>query len=370
MGLTRHANSRMIHLMRSSNDLSAPRVGRKTLACGEYGINSSCLGLQELQQAPFSSGARANTAALIDSTVRFITEHVREAEASGVALGVSGGLDSTVLAFLACISVGRDRVHALHMPDATSERHYYKLVRKIIELLEIRLVERDISRHLRDGDMGRSGLMRLSRLPPRLGRLLLRPLVSVGMMAGYSPYEIVLRSRSGFRTRTGAALYRHTLAGVESSFCERHIARRVELEEYAERFSLLPLGSANRTERLVGWFVEGGIDDMPCQPLMGLYKSEVRLVATSLRVPAEILAVSPSPDMLLGIRDELALGVPYRLLDAALQHLEQGTTDQFRRIGGKHEQVMNRVLRLHAMTASKRSSPAVFPDMHRGAVSQ
>jgi len=71
------------------------------------------------------------------------------------------------------------------------------------------------------------------------------------------------------------------------------------------------LGTANRSEYLVGWFVKDGIDDLPFSPLIGLYKTQVRQLSEFLGLPFKIRNRLASPDMVKGITDEFALGISY-----------------------------------------------------------
>ena len=84
------------------------------------------------------------------------------------------------------------------------------------------------------------------------------------------------------------------------------------------------IGAANRSEGMTGWFVPGGADDMPFQPLMGLYKTQVRQLARHLEVPVEIIRQAPSPDMMRGVTDEVALGIAYEKLDIVLDGIDRG----------------------------------------------
>jgi NAD+ synthase len=102
----------------------------------------------------------------------------------------------------------------------------------------------------------------------------------------------------------------------------RHIHRRRILEREATIQNLLLIGAANRSELLIGWFVKGGVDDLPIQPLSGLYKTQVRQLAAFLGLPDKIRTQAPSPDMVKGITDEFALDIPYSKIDLALCYLE------------------------------------------------
>ncbi|MHC4501017.1 MAG: NAD(+) synthase, partial [Planctomycetota bacterium] len=100
------------------------------------------------------------------------------------------------------------------------------------------------------------------------------------------------------------------------------------LEGKSDEQNRLLLGAANRSEWQVGWFVKGGIDDVPLSPLIGLYKTQVFELAEYLELPAGIRNQAPSPDMMKGITDECALGIDYNTLDTILDCIDQGVSDE------------------------------------------
>jgi len=84
------------------------------------------------------------------------------------------------------------------------------------------------------------------------------------------------------------------------------------------------VGCANRTEYLIGFFVKFGCDHAAdIMPLLNLYKSQVVMLAEYLKIPKTIVTKAFSPDVLPGIEDEEALGIPYRKLDLVLLGLEK-----------------------------------------------
>ncbi len=107
---------------------------------------------------------------------------------------------------------------------------------------------------------------------------------------------------------------------------------------------------------MVGWFVKDGIDDMLFSPLNHLYKTQVRQLATYLGVPLEIRNQIPSPDMLKGIDDEVAIGIDYATLDIILHGLENNLPDkQIISLGVTIEQVSH-VRRMHKLSNWKRTA--------------
>ncbi|PRY81514.1 NAD(+) synthase [Marivita geojedonensis] len=115
---------------------------------------------------------------------------------------------------------------------------------------------------------------------------------------------------------------------VDSGFAARHKYRRVLLERLALERKLSLIGAANLSECDVGWFVKDGIDDLPFQPLTGLYKTQVRQLAKALALPSEISTQLPSPDMAKGVTDEFGIGHDYSVVDQVIDGVDRGLTAQ------------------------------------------
>jgi len=88
--------------------------------------------------------------------------------------------------------------------------------------------------------------------------------------------------------------------------------------------NLLCLGTANRSESFVGWFIKDGIDDFPIEAILGLYKNQVYQLARFLKVSEEILKEAPSPDMYKGMGDEDLIGYSFQKIDRVAYVLEHG----------------------------------------------
>jgi NAD+ synthase len=93
---------------------------------------------------------------------------------------------------------------------------------------------------------------------------------------------------------------------------------------YAELENFLVLGTCNKTEKSIGFFVKYGDAAADIAPLESLYKTQVRQLAAFLEIPEEITSKPPSPDLLPGITDEYAIGLSYETLDEILWRLEAG----------------------------------------------
>lgn len=271
----------------------------------------------------------------------------------GVILGLSGGLDSAVAAALAVRAIGPAAVRGLYVRDRGRPGGEVTDAGLVARWLGIELETLEI-----DAGSGedRTDLPRgpaLLRISGTLNRLLYR---GYRLAVGETPLSSSLRAGGGAAGGGGLGNAARRLIGryTEALFDERHRRRRRILESAAAARNLLPLGGANRSEWETGWFVRDGIDDLPHQPLIGLYKTQVRRIARRLGVPGRIVLKPPSPDMLRGIDDEFALGMSYGVLDAALDHLAGGVSAEEAGEAGATGRRIETVRELRDLSAWKR----------------
>ena len=92
----------------------------------------------------------------------------------------------------------------------------------------------------------------------------------------------------------------------------------VHLYYYAEQLNYLVVGTSNKSEDMVGFFVKYGDGASDIMPIANLYKTQFIELSKYLGVPENIIQKPPSPDMIPGITDELALKISYKTLDLIL----------------------------------------------------
>ena len=291
--------------------------------------------------------------------VEFIRKKVAEQQRDGVLLGLSGGIDSTVLATLAARAVGSCRVYALHLFDRDSRKKFLEYAQKIADKLDINLEVRDISQLVRNQAVYKSLVMKITYFSPALNRLLVR--LSRLAYHRQSPFTLTLQHGPSTTRAIARVLYRASAGKVEEGFNVRHRLRRRILEDYARERNLLLVGAANRTEALVGWFVKDGVDDLPIEPLMTLYKNQIRQLGRFLDIPMEIVREPPSPDMFKGVTDELAIGFSYDKMDKVLYILENGLGKETAYDEGISPTEFEGIKTLNQLSVWKRESRHEYP---------
>jgi NAD+ synthase len=253
------------------------------------------------------------------SLENFIREHVDKLERDGVILGLSGGIDSAVVAELCKRAVGPERTLALLMPEKDSEKEHIQDALDFGKELGIETRLINITPYLKK--LGIYKFAPLSAIPfsRKLRGLLIRKLIHYYEgKTGEHPFSA---SMVGLKGKEFGSFMSHKVAYYRI----KHRMRMILLYYYGELENRLIVGAANRSEYEIGYFVKHGCDDATdIMPLINLYKTQVRDLARYLNIPSRIIEKPPSPDVLPGIIDEEAIGIPYEKLDLILLALKKG----------------------------------------------
>ncbi len=103
--------------------------------------------------------------------------------------------------------------------------------------------------------------------------------------------------------------------------------RMLVLFDQSAKLGALPIGTGNKTERLLGYFTWHADDTPPVNPLGDLFKTQVWALARYLGVPARLIEKAPSADLEADQTDEADLGITYARADAVLAQLLLGYSD-------------------------------------------
>ncbi len=131
--------------------------------------------------------------------------------------------------------------------------------------------------------------------------------------------------------------------------------RMTVLYYLAQSRNYLVAGTGNRAELMVGYFTKYGDGGVDIEPLVQLYKREVRALARVLNVPEPIITRPPTAGLWDGQTDEGELGMSYDDLDAILAALDEGCEPD------ADPRLVAKVRRMIAASAHKRAMPPSFP---------
>jgi NAD+ synthase len=204
---------------------------------------------------------------------RFIKEYIENAQAKGIVLGLSGGIDSATIAALSSLSVGGDQVLGLMLPekenfnqkdisDATVVSEKFKLRTQICDMTEV------------------------------LGSF-------YKAIPVFEPSDKLCKGNIKARTRM------------------------IYLYYYANKLNKIVCGSSDKSETMMGYFTKWGDAAADITPIMDLYKTQVRNLAIHLGIPKEIALKKSTPALWPNQTAENELGIKYETLDLILYGIER-----------------------------------------------
>lgn len=277
---------------------------------------------------------------------RFIRSISQMVENDGLLIGLSGGLDSAVAAFMAVRAVGSDRVHLLNIVERDSNPIHQHDAQTIADKLGIELRKADITSLLRR--IGAYRILPISWLPTRSLRA---GLVNLGRhLLGLDKTEEILQAR--LKPKKNSFIARGNAYAMA-----KHRLRMVVLYQQAEINNWLVVGAANRTEWLTGTFSKWGCDHCAdLMPLLHLYRTQVERLAEYIGVPPQIREKPADPDILPGVNDKEALLGSFQETDQLLMQIEAGSgVDE---IAGAYDAGrVDQVLELYRLSEPLRNVP-------------
>ncbi len=248
-----------------------------------------------------------DTALVEVALVEFIREEVRRRRGfERVVIGVSGGVDSAVSLFLACRALGPENVFGFRLPYATSSQESLDHAALALEA---------------------TGAQQ-------------RTIAITGAVDGYVEAEeadLTPQRRGNLAARL----------------------RSVILFDQSAKLRALPLGTGNKSERLLGYYTWHADDSPPINPLGDLLKTQVWQLARHLGVPEVIIDKPASADLIRGVHDEDELGVSYYEADPILHWFLRGLSPEAVTAGGFPEAQVETVWRRLSSTHWKRELPTV-----------
>jgi len=199
----------------------------------------------------------------------WLRKNIRNVQAKGVVIGLSGGLDSCVVTALAKGALGKDRVLGLLLPCHSQKQ----------DLADARLFARKFGIKTKFIDLSEAydNLIKILPAADQITKANLRPRL-----------------------------------------------RMMVLYYFARKLGFLVCGTSNKSELLSGYFTKFGDGASDILPIGDLLKTQVRKLAGELKIPQAILEKPPSAGLWPGQTDEGELGVTYDELDNILARMEKG----------------------------------------------
>lgn len=209
---------------------------------------------------------------------RFIKEYVENAEADGIVLGLSGGIDSATTAAISSLAIGGNRVIGLMLPE--EETYSSK------DINDAKVVAKKFGLKIKIFDI-------------------------TSVLEGF--YKTI------------------PIFDKADKLCKGNIkarTRMVCLYYYANKLNKMVCGSSDKSETMMGYFTKWGDVAADISPLMDLYKTQVRELAKHIGIPTELAEKPSTPALWPNQFAETELGIKYETLDLILYGLERFMTTE------------------------------------------
>ena len=237
----------------------------------------------------------------------FIKTYVENSGYKGVVIGLSGGVDSALVALLCKEVLGKKNTRCIFLPNDTTPKLDFKHLDLIVKKLDFFCEKKKITNLV--SEISKNCVVKPDKF-----------------------------AQANIKAR----------------------ARMILLYEYANMTKNLICGTSNKSELLVGYFTKYGDGGADIQPLGDLYKTQVWELARYLKIPKEIISKPPTAGLWKGQTDEKELRISYKKLDIILAGLEQKMN--FNEIAKIADAKISDVQRIHNMRVKsqhKRRTPLI-----------
>jgi len=238
--------------------------------------------------------------------VKFLRENFKKAGFSKAVLGLSGGIDSALVAYLLRDALGKENVLAIMMPYKSSNPDSLNHAKLVVEDLKINAKTIEIT----------------------------------NMIDAYFKNE---KDASSLRMGNKMARERMSI-----------------LFDYSSKENALVVGTSNKTEIYLGYSTQFGDSACALNPIGDLYKTNIWDLSRYLKIPNELIEKKPSADLWEGQTDEQEMGLTYKEADQVLYRmLEENKTVEEVLAEGFNKDLVDNIVRRMNRSEYKRRMPLI-----------
>ena len=238
--------------------------------------------------------------------IEFLRENFKKAGFSKAVLGLSGGIDSALVAYLLRDALGKENVLAIMMPYKSSNPDSLNHAKLVVEDLKINAKTIEIT----------------------------------DMIDAYFKNE---KDASSLRMGNKMARERMSI-----------------LFDYSSKENALVVGTSNKTEIYLGYSTQFGDSACALNPIGDLYKTNIWDLSRHLKIPNELIEKKPSADLWEGQTDEQEMGLTYKEADQVLYRmLEENKTVEEILAEGFNKNLVDNIVRRMNRSEYKRRMPLV-----------
>jgi NAD+ synthase len=249
----------------------------------------------------------------------------------GAIVGISGGIDSSVVLALCAKAFGPQRVLGVLLPERESSPGSAVLAQKVAKHYDVQTVTEDITAALEGLGCYRRRDEAITRVFPDYGPGWKAKIVLPGNLLEeetLNVFYLTVTSPDGQEFSQRFPLREYYQVVAASNFKQR--TRMAMLYYHAELRNYAVIGTANKNEHDLGFFVKYGDGGVDLSPIVHLFKTQVYQLARYLGVPEEIQARVPTTDTYSagGTQEEFFFRVPFDVLDVVWSGYERGVPSE------------------------------------------
>lgn len=290
----------------------------------------------------------------------------------GAAIGISGGIDSSVCMALAVKAIGPERVFGIMMPEKDSSPDSRLLAEDLANVFGVKTLVENISPALEGFQCYQRRDEAVKRVFPEYNPSSYKMKIGInqsGLDQKLPPvFHLTIIDGSGNEKSKIIPVNEYLQIVAASNFKQR--SRMSMVYYHAEQKHYVVIGTANKHEIEQGFFVKFGDGGADFYPIAGLYKTQVYQVAAHLGVPQEIIDRTPTTDTYTAeqTQQEFFYQLPFEEMDLIWYGFENGYPPaEVGKVMGKTEDEIDIIYRnfdrKKKTTAYLRANPEYYPSI-------
>jgi NAD+ synthase len=268
----------------------------------------------------------------------FARQAVTQLHKKGAVIGLSGGLDSSLCAYLLAKALGRKKVLALLLPERDSSPVHRRHARMVADSLGLKTIEIDMTRTLEEIGVYGIGPEKVKN-EGEYARGIKRRMERNARGFRYQTYlsDVMGAAYGSDTSRMWKVMKRMIPKEAQAAFLFTKVRlRMLYLSYYAWQYDYAIVGTTDRSEYSTGIYDPHGDGANDITLLRHLYKTQIRQLAEHVGVPDDLIRKPHTADLYGNIPHETTLGITYEQLDLLLQAISKGcSTDQVAAIAAR-----------------------------------
>jgi NAD+ synthase len=258
-------------------------------------------------------------------------EVIAKLKKRGAVVGISGGIDSSVVLALCAKTFGAGKVLGVMMPESDSNPDSLTLARKLADKFGVEYVVENMSAALNGFGCYQRRDEAIKKVFPEYDSTYKAKIIlpkNILEKETLNIFQLTIISPKGEEKTERIPIKEYLQIVAASNFKQR--SRMSMLYYHAESRNYAVIGTGNKNEHEQGFFVKYGDGGADIKPITHLFKTQVFQLAKYLEIPEEIQSRTPTTDTYSAeqTQEEFFFRLPFDILDTIWYGWEQGVKDQ------------------------------------------